>query len=58
MAQAFGSGAPGVQVREIDPTNSVVAVGTSAAALVGDFIWGPVDERTQISTDTELAFIS
>lgn len=57
MAQAFGSGAPGVQVREIDLTNSVASVGTSAAALVGDFVWGPVDERTQISTDTEMAFI-
>ena len=57
MAQAFGSGAPGVTVREIDLTNSVAAVGTSSAALVGDFVWGPVDERTQISTDTEMAAI-
>lgn len=57
MAQAFGSGAPGVQVREIDLTNSVAAVGTSAAAIVGDFVWGPVDERTRISTDNEMAFI-
>ena len=57
MAQAFGSGAPGVTVREIDLTNSVAAVGTSSAAFVGDFVWGPVDERTQISTDTEMASI-
>lgn len=57
MAQAFGSGAPGVQVREIDLTNSVAAVGTSAAAIVGDFVWGPVDERARISTDNEMAFI-
>lgn len=57
MAQAFGSGAPGVTVREIDLTNSVAAVGTSSAAFVGDFVWGPVDERTQISTDTEMAAI-
>ena len=57
MAQAFGSGAPGVQVREIDLTNSVAAVGTSAAAIVGDFVWGPVDERTRVSTDNEMAFI-
>ena len=57
MAQAFGSGAPGVQVREIDLTGSVEAVGTSAAALVGDFVWGPVDERTRVSSDTEMANI-
>lgn len=48
---------PGVQIREIDLTGSVQAVGTSAAAFVGDFIWGPVEERTQVSSDTEVVNI-
>lgn len=46
---------PGVQVREIDLTGSVTAVGTNAAAMVGDFQWGPVHIRTQISNRAELA---
>ena len=50
----LSSKAPGVQVREIDLTGSVQAIGTSAAAIVGDFTWGPVDVRTQISNSGEL----
>ena len=46
--------APGVQVREIDLTGSVTAVGTNASATVGDFDWGPVEVRTQISSTSEL----
>lgn len=49
------SQAPGVQVREIDLTQSIQSVGTSAAATVGDFVWGPVDVRTSLSSATELA---
>lgn len=45
---------PGVYTREVDLTNSVPAVGTSGGAFVGNFIWGPVEELTQLSNGTEL----
>lgn len=45
---------PGVKIREIDLTTGVTAVGTSAAAFVGDFSWGPVEERTLLSNSTQL----
>ena len=41
---------PGVVVREIDLTNTVPVVGTTGGATVGDFVWGPVDEITRVST--------
>ena len=48
---------PGIDIREIDLTASIPAVGTSAAAFVGDFNWGPVMVRTRVSDDTEMARI-
>lgn len=48
---------PGIDIREIDLTASIPAVGTSAAAFVGDFNWGPVMERVRVSDDTEMAKI-
>jgi phage tail sheath protein FI len=45
---------PGVQVQEIDLTNVIPAVSSSAAAFVGNFPWGPVDEITTVSSEKEL----
>lgn len=43
-----------VSLKETDLTNTVPAVSTSIGALVGDFEWGPVKERTQIDGENNL----
>lgn len=48
------SEAPGVLTREIDLTGSITAAGTNSSSTVGDYNWGPVEVRTQISDRTEL----
>lgn len=48
---------PGVQVNEIDLTGNIPAVGTSASAFVGNFAWGPVEERTRVSRTDEIVQI-
>jgi phage tail sheath protein FI len=45
---------PGVNVSEIDLTTVVPAVSSSVGALAGVFRWGPVDERTLVSSEIEL----
>lgn len=45
---------PGVNVSEIDLTTVVPAVGTTEGAVVGEFIWGPVNEIRTISSEVEL----
>lgn len=45
---------PSVMVREVDATATIPAIATSPGALVGVFRWGPVNERTLISSETEL----
>lgn len=45
---------PGVNVREIDLTTGTPVVSTSIGATVGQFTWGPVDERVLISSEVEL----
>jgi len=45
---------PSVIVQEVDLTTSVPAVATSIGAIVGDFAWGPVDERRIISSEDKL----
>jgi len=46
---------PAVLVSEIDLSATVSAVSTSIGALVaGDLEWGPVDEITQLSSETNL----
>lgn len=45
---------PSVIVQEIDLTTSVPAVATSIGAIVGDFEWGPVNERRIISSEDKL----
>jgi hypothetical protein len=45
---------PGVNFSEIDLTNATAAVATTEGALAGVFRWGPVNERTLITSETEL----
>ena len=45
---------PGVDVNELDLTNVIPAVSTSIGGYVGDFTWGPVNQPTLISSETEL----
>lgn len=45
---------PGVNVTEIDLTTVVPAVSSTEGALAGVFRWGPVDERTLVSSESEL----
>ena len=45
---------PGVNYSEIDLTTIVPAVGTTEGAFAGDFVWGPIDEVTNLSNEIEL----
>lgn len=45
---------PRVAIREIDLTNVVPAVSSTEGAIAGVFRWGPVDDRTLISSENEL----
>jgi len=45
---------PGVNVSEVDLTTVVPAVSTSVGAVAGVFKWGPVGERTLVSSEIEL----
>lgn len=46
---------PGVEVNEIDITNSIAALSTSVGAYAGPFKWGPVGTAVTISSEKELA---
>ena len=48
---------PGVLVREKDLTNVIPAVATSIGAFAGDFVKGPLDEITTVSSEGELVEI-
>ena len=48
---------PGILVKEIDNTASIAPVSTSTGAFVGNFRWGPVEQVTSISTETNLGTI-
>ncbi len=45
---------PGVGITEFDMTTSLPAVSTSGGGFVGNFAWGPVDERTTVTDSTDL----
>ena len=45
---------PGVNISETDLTTIVPNVATSIGAMAGAFQWGPVLERVQITTESEL----
>ena len=46
---------PGVNVSEIDLTTVIPSVSTTAGAIVGDFVWGPVNKR--ILVDSEITLV-
>jgi len=54
MALSTPSESPAVVVKEIDLTSSVPGVQSTTGAFVGNFRWGPVGQRVQVSTETEL----
>ena len=45
---------PGINVSEIDLTNSTPAVGTTEGAIAGVFRWGPTNERVLITSEQQL----
>ena len=45
---------PGVQVKEIDLTNVVPSVSTTIGAMAGAFTWGPANEVTTVTSETQL----
>jgi len=47
----------GVNFSEIDLTGIIPAVGTTEGAFVGDFNWGPVNERIQVADESQLVDI-
>lgn len=55
MAIGAPSESPAIVVKEVDLTGGVPNVQSTTGAFVGAFRWGPVEERTLITTDAELA---
>ena len=45
---------PGVNVSEVDLTNAVPSVSTTAGAFAGQFTWGPADKLKQVSNEISL----
>ena len=54
MALFTPSESPAVVVKEIDLTGGVPNVQTSTGAIVGNFRWGPAEERRLISNEAQL----
>ena len=57
MALFTPSESPAVVVKEIDLTGGVPNVQSTTGAIVGNFRWGPVEERKLIANETELVDI-
>jgi hypothetical protein len=51
---AIKPASPRITISEIDKTAVVPAVGSSGGAFVGNFRWGPVEERTLIADEAGL----
>jgi hypothetical protein len=45
---------PGVEVKEIDLTNIVPAVSTTATGFAGFFDWGPLEQRITVTSNNQL----
>ena len=45
---------PGINVSEIDLTASIPAVSVSTGAIAGAFKWGPAQQITQVTSETDL----
>ena len=54
MALFSPSESPAVVVKEIDLTGGVPNVQSTTGAIVGNFRWGPAEERSLIANETEL----
>ena len=54
MALSTPSESPAVIVKEVALTSSVPGVQSTTGATVGNFRWGPVGQRVQVSNETEL----
>lgn len=54
MALGTPSESPAVVVKEIDLTGGVPNVQSTTGAIVGNFRWGPVGQRTAIANEAEL----
>ncbi|MEK9695412.1 MAG: phage tail sheath C-terminal domain-containing protein [Candidatus Poseidoniales archaeon] len=54
MALFTPSESPAVVVKEIDTTGGVPNVQTSTGAIVGNFRWGPVEQRTLVANEQGL----
>ena len=54
MALFTPSESPAVVVKEVDLTGGVPNVQSTTGAIVGNFRWGPVEQRTSVSNETEL----
>lgn len=54
MALFSPSASPAVTIREIDLTGVAPNVSTSTGAFVGNFRWGPVEERTLVADESGL----
>lgn len=48
------TGSPGVIIQEEDLSSFVGADSVTTAAFVGDFDWGPVDERVRVTSEAKL----
>ena len=55
MALSTPSASPAVVVKEIDLTGGVPNVQSTTGAMVGNFRWGPVEQRVLIDNETTLA---
>ena len=55
MAIGAPSESPAIVVKEVDLTSGVPNVQSSTGAYVGNFRWGPVEQRTLVSNEAGLA---
>lgn len=51
---AFFSISPAVEFTETDLTTGVTAVASTVGALAGEFEWGPVEDVTQVTNESDL----
>ena len=54
MALFTPSESPAVVVKEVDLTGGVPNVQSTTGAIVGNFRWGPAEQRTRVSNEAEL----
>jgi hypothetical protein len=54
MQVSSGQLSPGVSVSEVDLTTIVPSVSASAAAIAGNFVWGPANEIITVGNEVEL----